>query len=211
MKINEIFLSIQGEGKEVGMLSWFIRCSGCNLRCKWCDSAYAFEEGKEMNIESIKDSIPTDKCKNVIITGGEPFIQKDLLKLIKKLSNRNIYIETNGTIFDPFIIGFANITVSPKLQFLNKEYIESLRKWSGFATFKFVIEDRKSFNDSIKLCNKLMLFEKTNNIYFMPEGISSKKINANMKSITEWLKETGVNARISPRLQIYLWENKRGT
>jgi len=76
MKINEIFYSIQGEGQQAGMSAWFIRFSGCNLRCSFCDSAYAFEEGKEMSIESIVDSVPANICNNVVITGGEPLLQK---------------------------------------------------------------------------------------------------------------------------------------
>jgi len=213
MKTNEIFFSIQGEGQQAGMPAWFIRFSGCNLRCAFCDSAYAFEEGKEMSIESIADSVPAKICNNIIITGGEPLLQKDLLSLLKTLGHMNIYIETNGTIYDSNLIGYAKFIVSPKPQFLNKEYMKSLRKWSGMATFKFVIGNKEDFDTAVHLCKKLHLkdwIEVDKPIYFMPEGTTDKKIKETTKSMAEWIKKEVPYVRISSRLQIYLYGNKRG-
>jgi len=212
MKINEIFYSIQGEGPQIGMPAWFIRVSGCNLRCSFCDSAYAFEEGKDMSIESITETIFANICNNVVITGGEPLLQKDLIQLVKNLAHMNVYIETNGTIYDSHFIGFATFIVSPKFQFLNDKYLESLKKWSGLASFKFVIGNKQDFDNAVKLCKKLKLdkISKVKKIYFMPKGITDKKIKETMKSMTEWIKKEVPYVRISPRLQIYLWGNQRG-
>jgi len=213
MKINEIFYSIQGEGPQVGMPTWFIRTTGCNLRCSWCDSAYALEEGKEMSIESIIDSIPASVCNNVVITGGEPLLQKDLLTLMKKLGCFNIYVETNGTIYDSKLTGFAHFIVSPKLQFLNKEYEDNIKKWKHMATFKFVVGDKKEFDEAIAFCKKLKLdsMQLIEPVYFMPKGTTEKELKERMKSIKEWLFEEQISfVRISPRLHISLWGNKRG-
>jgi len=206
MKINEIFLSIQGEGPQVGMPAWFIRTSGCNLDCDFCDSKYA-KDGKEMSIESIVDAVSNNNCKNVIITGGEPFIQKELLMLIKALRDCKVYVETNGTIFKPELIGFATFIVSPKPQFLNAKYMKALRQWVPHATFKFVTGSRKDFNEAITLCKKL---GKKNNIYFMPLGIENDEIKSKMISIGEWIKDEELDVWLSPRLQISLYGNKRG-
>jgi len=206
MKISEIFYSIQGEGPQIGMPTWFIRTAGCNLDCSFCDSKYA-KHGVNMIIKEIIEDISINNCCNVTITGGEPFIQSDLLNLVQKLKHKNIYIETNGTIFDSNIVGFAKIIVSPKPDFMTDNYLRVLKKWKSFATFKFVINNKKDFNEAVQLCNVL---EKTDNVYFMPQGIKDEELKNKMISITEWIKEEAPFVRLSPRLQIHLYKNKRG-
>ena len=144
MKISEIFLSIQGEGPQVGMLSWFVRTAGCNLDCEWCDTTYA-KTGKEMDRETIFEKIPPLVCGNVVITGGEPLLQNNKLLDLLKILPHNIYVETNGTIYDSNIIGYGSFIVSPKLQYLNEGYLKVLKKWAGIATFKFVINNKVDF------------------------------------------------------------------
>ena len=99
MKINEIFDSIQGEGPHAGEVTSFIRLSGCNLRCKWCDTKYAFAEGQDISVSEINPS-----KRWICITGGEPLLQQDeLAGLIMKLKSRGqrVSIETNGSISPP--------------------------------------------------------------------------------------------------------------
>lgn len=100
MKINEIFYSIQGEGNWTGLPNIFIRTSGCNLRCSYCDTKYAYDTFKEIKIIKIIDEIRKYNCKKVCITGGEPLLQKDMIKLVDELikNNYNVSIETNGSI-----------------------------------------------------------------------------------------------------------------
>ncbi|HHT9129782.1 MAG TPA: 7-carboxy-7-deazaguanine synthase QueE, partial [Candidatus Brocadiaceae bacterium] len=99
MKINEIFKSIQGETSYVGLPCTFIRITGCNLRCSYCDTTYAYEEGAEMSINSILESIGGFKSKLVCVTGGEPLSNKDTPSLIKELLSKNyrVLVETNGS------------------------------------------------------------------------------------------------------------------
>jgi len=205
MKTSEMFISVQGEGPQIGMISWFIRSSTCNLNCLYCDSKYA-DEGTEMSIESIVDKVFSSNCNNVVLTGGEPFIQPDLLKLIKALHACNIYVETNGTIYDSMLIGYAEFVVSPKPQFMNNKYMESLKCWSTHGTFKFVVGDKHEFDIALKLADELEL---TKPVYFMPKGTDADTINDIMISLVEWCKEEPW-VRISPRLQIQLYGNKRG-
>jgi len=205
MKVNEIFYSIQGEGPQVGMPAIFIRFSGCNLTCSWCDSKYA-KDGKEMSIKDIINSLNYD-CDNIILTGGEPLIQKDILNFIQSLGDCNIYVETNGTVYDQSFIGFAKYIVSPKPEFLNTKYLMNLRKWVHHATFKFVIETKQEFEEAIHLCDVLGKFK---DVYMMPKGIDDKTLKKNMIQIAEWIKEEAPFLRLSPRLQIHLYGNKRG-
>jgi 7-carboxy-7-deazaguanine synthase len=206
MLINELFYSIQGEGPQVGMPAWFIRTTGCNLTCSFCDTKYALKEGKEMSIIDIKRKI-NNNCKNIVFSGGEPLLQEDLLDVIKSLGDKNIYIESNGTIFKSDLINFATFIVSPKPQFLNTKYMEVLKKWAQLATFKFVINNKWDFDEAIDICKKL---KKNDDIYFMPLGINEEELKAKMISIGEWIKKEAPFVRLSPRLQIYLYGNKRG-
>ena len=102
MKISEIFFSIQGESSYAGLPCIFIRLAGCNLKCEYCDTAYAqdLEQGCEMSIEDIMHEVKKFKCNMVEITGGEPLIQDEAVLLIKKLLAKKykVLLETNGTI-----------------------------------------------------------------------------------------------------------------
>jgi len=212
MKVNEIFYSIQGEGQQSGMPAWFIRFSGCNLDCSFCDSKYA-KKGTSISAHKLVNDLEYEeecnniKCNNIILTGGEPCIQKDLLKLIKMFGKRKFYVETNGTIYKQELIGYATFIVSPKLQYLNPKYIEALRKWSTHGSFKFVIGSKKDFNQAVDLCKKLNKFD---DVYFMPMGTNEKVLKNKMLSIAEWIKELGWG-QLTMRMQIYLWGLKRKT
>lgn len=113
MNINEIFCSVQGEGYFTGMPSVFIRTSGCNLKCAFCDTHH--EEGKEMTVEEILEEALTYQPRHAVLTGGEPALQKELPQLVDALHQRGFYvqIETNGTCPLPSTIDW--ITCSPKI------------------------------------------------------------------------------------------------
>lgn len=207
MKINEIFYSIQGEGPQVGMAAWFVRTSGCNLTCPWCDTKYA-SEGTEMTIEQIESKLDVNICRNIVITGGEPLIQNDFITFIKKLSYFNIYVESNGTIYNSIFPGYAKFIISPKLEFLTDNYIKVLKMWRYFATFKFVIGDILDFESTLKIIKQLKIEEK--DIYFMPKGTNEKELKKNMNQIAEWIKKRASYARLSPRLHIHMYDGKRG-
>ena len=106
MKVNEIFFSIDGEGKRTGQLTAFIRLTGCNLRCLYCDTKYSFDEGREMSAEKISDAVK--KFRNVTLTGGEPLIQ-DCHELLMRLEGHEVNIETNGSIELREYMKYANV------------------------------------------------------------------------------------------------------
>lgn len=99
IKINEIFYDIEGEGKNSGYPTLFIRVSGCNLRCNWCDTKYAYHKGKKRTLKYLSDRINKSPYKYVNITGGEPLLYKDdIKKLLKMIKKKYVTIETNGSI-----------------------------------------------------------------------------------------------------------------
>lgn len=207
MKISEIFYSLQGEGPQTGMPAVFIRMSGCNLDCAYCDSKYA-KHGQKKTIPSIVKEVNQHNCPNVILTGGEPMIQPRLMSLIKELGDKNIFIETNGTIYNPSTTGYATFIVSPKLQFMTDKYKETIKKFDNInATFKFVVKTRKHFFNVKEFCEELNI---KSNVYIMPQGITKTKIVKRSLSIQSWIKEFAPNFRLSFRLQILLYGNQRG-
>jgi 7-carboxy-7-deazaguanine synthase len=98
MKVNEIFLSIQGEGLLTGFPTIFIRFTGCNLRCSYCDTAYSYYEGNEMTADQVYSRIKRFDYRRVCLTGGEPLLQEDMQKLLDRLEGYRVTIETNGSI-----------------------------------------------------------------------------------------------------------------
>ena len=101
MKINEIFYSLQGEGVYMGLPMTFVRVTGCNLRCQWCDTKYAYYDGDELSINEILARLEKHPTKHICITGGEPMTHEETPELINQLINQGliIYLETNGSIF----------------------------------------------------------------------------------------------------------------
>jgi 7-carboxy-7-deazaguanine synthase len=117
MKISELFFSLQGEGKLTGVPSVFIRASGCNLRCTWCDTPYASwnPEGEVLTVPAIIDAVAKFPARHVVVTGGEPMIMPDIAELCSALKERHyhITIETAATVFEDVAVDLASL--SPKL------------------------------------------------------------------------------------------------
>src|SRR5690349_19731595 len=117
MKIAEIFYSLQGEGALIGVPSFFIRTSGCNLRCSWCDTPYTswHPEGSDFTLDQIVEQVHAHPCRYVVITGGEPMIAPDVVPLTERLNElgMHITIETAGTVLKPVVCHLMSI--SPKL------------------------------------------------------------------------------------------------
>ena len=117
MKIAELFYSLQGEGSLVGVPSVFIRTSGCNLRCSWCDTPYTSwqPEGTELSLDQILDEVQAHPARHVVVTGGEPMIAPEIVPLTERLRalGLHITIETAGTVFQP--VACDLMSISPKL------------------------------------------------------------------------------------------------
>ena len=213
MKISEIFYSIEGEGIEIGRPEIFVRLAGCNLRCKWCDTKYALENGKEMEIKEVLQEVSKYPCKSISITGGEPLLQKkELLGLVKKLKELDYWIQvnTNGTIFDEEIFSLVDlITMDFKCPSSGmKSDLEVLKEtkdlFGSKSQFKFVISNEGDYRYAKDIL--LTSLNSKINIIFQPEW-GSRKFT---ERLVEYVKRDGLNVRIILQQQKMIWSTKRG-
>ncbi len=221
----EIFASIQGEGVSMGVPSTFVRLAVCNLRCSWCDTAYTWdwahyrrdEQILRMAADTVFAMVGGLGPMNVVITGGEPLIQRrQLLPLIEQLkeSGLRVEVETNGTI-TPDGLGelVDQFNVSPKLSHSGNEGLARIRPralgWfvdSGRAWFKFVI-DREADLDEVEQIRAEFGIAAAR-VVLMPQGRTADELKATSAGLAETCAARGY--RFSTRLHILLWGDKRG-
>jgi 7-carboxy-7-deazaguanine synthase len=222
MKIAEIFYSIQGEGTLVGVPSVFVRTSGCNLRCKWCDTPYTSwkPEGSEMSDDAILKEIARHPARHVVITGGEPMLFAPVTALTAALRERGLHvtIETAGTVYQA--VSADLMSISPKLANSTPEgewaerheqtryRPEVLRRlMDEYAhQLKFVIAAPGDLDEVRRMV--LELGADVANIMLMPEGVTHEVTKARGMWLAEICKSEGY--RYSPRLHVDLWGDKRG-
>jgi len=227
MRINETFVTIQGEGKYVGVPSYFIRTTGCNLRCEWtnqdgtktkCDTPYSSwypEKGEDLIVK--RKDIPKN-IKHIVITGGEPTIQKDIVAQIKEFKGNNykVTVETNGT---NYIKSTAFMSISPKLKSSypdeykqlhtrNNNFIEPLKKYMQNNNYqvKFVVNSKEDIKEILEIQKKLKI--PNNKIYLMPQGVTKEQFKEKQMYMFNLCLEYGFN--YAPRLHIDIFGNKRG-
>ena len=205
VKINEIFKSIQGETSYVGMPCIFIRLTGCNLRCGYCDTTYAYEDGVEMSINSILDSISGFNTKLVCITGGEPLLNKDTPILINELLNKNynVLVETNGSLDIRKIPQKAIKIMDIKCPDSNMSHEilwENINYMTRSDEVKFVLNSRKDYEWTKNVIDKYKLSEITNVLIGTVFGAISPRL------AVQWILEDNLNVRFQLQLQKYIWE-----
>jgi 7-carboxy-7-deazaguanine synthase len=208
MKINEIFYSIQGEGKWSGLPNIFIRTTGCNLRCLFCDTKYAYDDGKEMKIDEIIKDISKYPCKYVCVTGGEPLFQNDVPKLLDSLLKRNYWIclETNGSINIENIVGKKSLMISldikcPSSNMHEKMCLENLSIIKKDDQLKFVIGDKRDYDYAKKIIQK---YKPVCTVFFQPVW------GTNAKQLAEWILNDELNVKLGLQSHKIIWGDKRG-
>jgi 7-carboxy-7-deazaguanine synthase len=226
LKISEIFYSIQGEGSLVGVPSVFVRTSGCNLRCVWCDTPYTSwePEGRDLSLEEIGKLVTDFKASYVVITGGEPMIAPQIVALTQQMREAGLHItiETAGTVYAAVVCDLMSI--SPKLA--NSTPVdrdggrwaaqhdrlrfqpEVLRRLTADYQFqlKFVVsspDDLTEIEVIREACGA-----RPCEVILMPEGTGRETLRERARWIAEICKETGY--RLSPRLHVDLWGDRRG-
>jgi len=225
MRISEIFYSLQGEGFLTGVPSVFIRLAGCPLRCRWCDTKYTWDEtaGQDYSIAEIVQTVGKWPYKFVVITGGEPMINRDLPQLAQQLkaAGKYITIETAGISFVPDM-PCDLMSISPKLSNSTPDELKLaaihedsrldiavLQKLIDNYNYqlKFVVDteaDLAEIQQTIKEIGNIEL-EK---IMLMPQAATKSELLTKSPMVAEMCKSTGFT--LCQRLQVLLWNNQRG-
>jgi 7-carboxy-7-deazaguanine synthase len=222
VKIAEIFYSIQGEGSLIGMPSVFVRTSGCNLRCSWCDTPYTSwqAEGVERTVDEIVNEVQQYPARHVVVTGGEPMITPGVVHLTERLreSRLHITIETAGTVFVP--VACDLMSISPKLANstpdgrwaaqherlrFQPDVLRSLMAGYDYQ-LKFVVARREDLDEIRRILEEVNADR--NKVILMPEGIEPSVLRERGIWLAELAKTEGF--RFTPRLHVELWGNRRG-
>jgi len=219
VKVSEIFYSIQGEGTLAGQPSVFIRLAGCPLRCRWCDTKYAWDVGAacDHDVSEIVEHIRKQQCSHVVITGGEPFINSRLPELTAriKVPGRHITIETCGIEFvDDLNCDLMSISphlsnstptdpasaVSHERRRLNLPALNNLINRYNYQ-LKFVVENRDDIDEIKQLLTRLAGVDQRR-VMLMPQATNRDEYLRKVPLVAELCKQTGW--RFSPRLQLLL-------
>jgi len=226
MVINQIFYSLQGEGFLAGVPSVFIRMAGCPLRCRWCDTKYAWDTtaGKNYSIEDIVRTVGQWPSKFVIITGGEPMINHHLPELTRQLKScdKHITIETAGIVFVP-AIACDLMSISPKLSNSapvdaeldaaherNRLNISTLTELIDNYQYqlKFVVESARDLPEIQKTIEKIGNVDSAK-VMLMPQAVTKEKFLTTAPMVADMCKRSGF--AFGQRLQVLLWNNEIGT
>jgi 7-carboxy-7-deazaguanine synthase len=224
MKVSEIFYSIQGEGFLAGVPSVFVRLAGCPLRCRWCDTKYAWDPmaGQEYSITEIVQAVQQRPCKFVVITGGEPMINADLPQLVRELKNaeKHITIETAGIAFIQDL-PCDLMSISPKLSnstptdpelaaVHEKSRLDTsvLRQLVDSYNYqlKFVVDSRSDLGEINRILKKVGNVD-LQKVMLMPQATTRDELLARSPMVAEMCKRTSF--AFCQRLQILLWNNER--
>jgi 7-carboxy-7-deazaguanine synthase len=228
MKIADLFFSIQGEGVLTGVPSVFVRISGCNLRCSWCDTEYTSwkPEGAHLSIAEIMDRLAAFPAKHAVVTGGEPLIGEEIDELCAALRDRkyHITVETAATVFKPVACDLASL--SPKLSNstphqreggrfaerheklrLQMDVIRAFMKHCDYQ-MKFVIDAPGDIDEVLAILTQLPDVDRSK-VLLMPQAVTREELAKRGPWLADVCKEHGF--RYCPRLHIELYGNRRGT
>ena len=205
IKINEIYLSVQGESTHTGLPCVFIRLTGCNLRCSWCDTAYAFHEGKNMSIDEILQKVENFGIHLVEITGGEPLMQDNVYTLMRRLIEKGykVMLETGGSIslerVPKDVIKIMDLKC-PGSGEQEKNNLDNLKLLTPHDEVKFVILDKKDYEWSRDIIKRYKINE-TAHILLSP--VFDK---LELKEMVKWILEDRLPVRLQTQLHKIIWD-----
>lgn len=203
MRITEIFHSIQGESSHAGRPCTFVRLTGCNLRCRWCDSEYTFTGGEKTSIDDVMQRVADYGCKLVEITGGEPLAQAEAFELIQRLCDDDyeVLIETSGSIDITPVDDRAKVILDVKCPGsgeASKNRWENIARLRSHDEIKFVIADRADYDWARGVIAERQLTRWT--ILFSPVWGELE-----LKPLAEWMLADRVPARLQTQLHKHIW------
>lgn len=204
LKVNEIFKSIQGESSYSGLPCIFIRLTGCNLRCVYCDTEYAFYEGKELSVNQIMDAISPYEIKLAEITGGEPLLQDDVYPLMDALIEKGykVLLETGGSLSIEKVPGPVIKIMDlkcPGSGEASKNNFKNLKLLTRNDEVKFVILDREDYLWSKETLHRHNIPQKASVIF------SPVYDKLSLKDLAEWVLEDELPVRLQTQLHKIIW------
>ena len=207
LNITEIFYSLQGEAKEVGIPTVFVRLTGCPLRCNYCDTAYAFKGNNPLSIQHILDEIAQYNTQYVCVTGGEPMAQSNCLKLLDALieNEYKVSMETSGSIDIAPVNSKVSIVMDIKTPSSTEEHqnrYENLSILKNKDQLKFVIASRSDFDWCTEILEN---HEVESEVLFSPVYESLRPVE-----LADWILEKKLNVRLQVQLHKILWGDQKG-
>jgi 7-carboxy-7-deazaguanine synthase len=202
--VNEIFHSIQGESTRAGLPCVFVRLTGCNLRCVYCDTAYAFHEGTEMSLDDVERAVAKHDCPFVTVTGGEPLAQPEVHTLVRRLADLgyDVQIETGGSLDISVVDPRARVILDIKtpgsgmMERCDRGNLDRLRPGDEV---KFVLMGRPDYEWAVGLLKARPL----------PEGVpvlmSPAHGTLDPRDLAEWMKRDALRARLHLQIHKYIW------
>ena len=207
LNITEIFYSLQGEAKEVGIPTVFVRLTGCPLRCNYCDTAYAFKGNNPLSIESIMEQVAKYNTRYVCVTGGEPMAQSNCLVLLDTLieAGYKVSMETSGSIDISPVNNKVSVVMdlkTPSSTEQSQNRYENIALLESKDQLKFVIASRSDFD---WCCIILKDYDVLSDVLFSPVYESLKPVD-----LADWILEKQLNVRLQVQLHKLLWGDQKG-
>ena len=203
--VNEIFHSIQGESTHAGRPCVFVRLTACDLRCRWCDTPYAFHEGRKMSLDEVVADVESRGCDLVEVTGGEPLLQPDVVPLMQRLldAGKTVLLETGGHRSIANVPGGVIRIVDVKCPGSGESHAND---WSNLAHLtrhdevKFVLADRADYEFARDVVRREGLLERVNAVLFSPvHGELDPKV------LSQWVIEDRLPVRVQLQVHKYIW------
>jgi 7-carboxy-7-deazaguanine synthase len=207
LRVNEIFKSIQGESTYAGIPCIFVRLTGCNLRCSYCDTAYAYDEGLVISLSEIIERVKRYECRNVCITGGEPLLQENINKLINLLKKNhfNVYIETNGSqnidILPKGIVRIVDIKCPGSGMEQEMDW-KNIKRLTCNDEIKFIISSKRDYEWAKEITKKYKIVDRTTVLF----GLAHGKLKP--KTLAGWILKDGLDVRLQLQLHKIVWPDK---
>jgi 7-carboxy-7-deazaguanine synthase len=205
LTVNEIFHSIQGESTYTGEPCVFVRLTACDLRCSWCDTAYAFHEGRKMSVDDVVAAVERYGCPTVEVTGGEPLLQPDVYPLMSQLlqHGKRVLLETGGhrsiEHVPAGVIRIVDVKCPGSGESGQMDWA-NLQRLSATDQVKFVIKDRQDYEFAREVVTRQHLTDRAGCVLFSPvHGVM------NARQLAEWILADRLTVRLQLQAHKHIW------